>query len=153
MKRILLVSLALALAGCYRYTPPGPPTPRPAVSVAAPFARTWDAVIDHFAERNISIATIERASGIVVASPLQLRGGWEYLRTLADCGSSTSDGTYLPTRVSFNVRVRDNGAESLMRVNANFESVTSSVNIFPCTTKGVLESELEATIREAAEKR
>jgi hypothetical protein len=48
MRRFPL-ALALLLAGCFKYQPPAPPTPRDATLVSASMGRTWDAVIDMFA--------------------------------------------------------------------------------------------------------
>jgi hypothetical protein len=50
-----------------------PPVVREQTAVAASFGRTWDAVIDHFAERNISIRTMERSSGFIAAEPFRVR--------------------------------------------------------------------------------
>ncbi|MGH9897071.1 MAG: hypothetical protein ACREA0_34765, partial [bacterium] len=61
----------VASIGC-GYQPPAPPMPRDATEVTASFGRTWDAVIDEFADRNIPIRTIERASGLIATELLSI---------------------------------------------------------------------------------
>lgn len=66
----LLVGLAVALPACsVKYRTPAPAPVRTPATVNASFDRTWEAVVSYFADRNISIRTIEKASGIIVAEP------------------------------------------------------------------------------------
>src|SRR5689334_6312594 len=78
-----VVSLCLLFVCCSSYEPPPPPEPREATHVDASMGRTWDAVIDQFAARNIPIRTIERASGLIATDQLTVgREGYWW----ADCG-------------------------------------------------------------------
>jgi hypothetical protein len=60
--RVLVLS---ALAACAPpYQPPAPSGARAPTEVLTSFGRTWDGVIDVFAEENIPISTMERASRV-----------------------------------------------------------------------------------------
>lgn len=138
-----------AVTACYSYQPPGPPVPSAEQPVNASFGKTWDAVIDLFAEQNISIATIERASGLIVASPgyleRSLSGGAEY----ADCGKNNGLPV-LPTRVGYNVRVKGDSTKSMLRVNAVFVGQYTD-GTFQCSTRNVWETQVWARIAAKAE--
>lgn len=145
---VLAVGL-LAIAGCYQYQVPGPPVPSTEVPIRASFGRTWDAVIDLFSEQNISIATIERASGIIVATPGYLRGSIEETLSYADCGRIGPE-PYSATRVGYNIRVKGDSSRSTLRVNAVFQSVVLK-DTYECTTKNVWENRIAAQIQRKAE--
>lgn len=139
------------LSACYGYRPPAPPIPTTAQPVNASFGKTWDAVIDLFSEQNISIATIERASGLIVAAPTytgtSLSSGLEY----ADCGTM-SQIPILPNRVQYNVRVKGDSTTSTLRVNVVFLSVWEK-STYECNTKNVWEKNVWARIAARAEGR
>src|SRR3712207_1620493 len=88
--------------------PAPPPPPRPATEVAAPFGRTWDAVIDEFAAQNIPIRTMERASGFIATEQLSVpRSSEKY----ADCGTDVAV-PLVPHRATYNVLVRGDSTRS-----------------------------------------
>ena len=63
--RLKLATLSLALVvGC---TPPPIAPPLQAAGINAGFDKTWNAVVDILAERNIPVKTMDRASGFVSA--------------------------------------------------------------------------------------
>src|SRR5215475_14034464 len=95
-------------AACVTYTPPPPPTPREATQVNASLGQTWDAVIDEFADRNIPIRTIERASGLVATEQLTVPPS---ASGDADCGHFDSYPTRRPTHAIYNVLVRGDSAK------------------------------------------
>lgn len=157
MRRLLLAILP-ALAACLQYTPPAAPTPRSATVVAAPFARTWDAVIDVFAQQVITIETMERASGFIVASregiAWRTRTDSVAILRLADCGKGGSRmsnvvSAYLPTAAKYNVLVRPAGDSSTVQVTLKFVRVTPG-GASECTSTGRFESDFEARVRSAA---
>src|SRR2546425_5253439 len=75
----------LTMVGCA--TPPTTiATPRAATTVNAPFGRTWDAVIDVFADQNIPIATIDKTSGFIVADVQFVGASAKEAAEWADCG-------------------------------------------------------------------
>lgn len=139
------------LCACYGYRPPAPPIPTSEQPVNASFAKTWDAVIDLFSEQNISIATIERASGLIVAAPAytgtSLSNGLEY----ADCGT-INRLPILPNRVNYNVRVKGDSTRSTLRVNVVFLSLWDKAS-YECSTKNVWEKNVWARIAAKAEGR
>src|SRR2546429_5928198 len=94
-------AVLLVIAACY-----SPPTttaaPRSAMAVNASFDRTWTAVIDVFADRNVPIRTLDRTSGFVATD--ELRVGSEGA-DWADCGSGAG-GTIGPAHAGYNVRIR-----------------------------------------------
>lgn len=149
MRYILPAGLLALCTACYSYRPPAPPVPSTEIQVRASFARTWDAVIDLFAEQNISIATIERASGIIVATPGYLGEPFEKVVSYADCGSYAKI-PYVASRVGYNVRVKGDSSRSTLRVNAVFQSANARA-LDGCNTKNVWENKIGAMIQQRAE--
>jgi hypothetical protein len=141
-----LPALAMLLAGCLSYKTPAPPSPRDATQVNASMGRTWDAVIDLFAARNIPIRTIERVSGIIVTE--QLSVGPER-RSLADCGRMADD-TIRPNWGSYNVLVRGDSSSSSVKVNARW-TYTAEKQVLDCSTTHVWEQALESDVKSRAE--
>jgi hypothetical protein len=141
-----LPALAVLLAGCLSYKPPAPPSPRDATQVNASMGRTWDAVIDLFAARNIPIRTIERVSGIIVTE--QLSVGPER-RSWADCGRVAND-TMRPNWGSYNVLVRGDSSSSSVKVNARW-TYTGDKQVYDCSTTHLWEQALESDVKSRAE--
>ena len=145
--------LCITLAGCAPpYTPPSlVPVDRPATEVAASFGRTWDAVIDGFAARNIPIQTLERASGFIAAEPLQVS---DADTTMADCGRYEG-ATLLAGRAYYNVRVLGDSTRSSVRVTVRWTNLGPSgagLTQLPCVSTGSWESAFEGSIKERAER-
>jgi hypothetical protein len=134
--------IACAVPGCA--TMPPAQVERPVTSVSASFGRTWDAVIDAFAAKNIPIKTMERASGFISADAASVfpvdAAGW------ADCGKALGV-RFFANRASYNVTVRGDSTRSTVRVTA-----TWSANSTQCTSTGVWESERESDVRSRAER-
>lgn len=144
MYRTLALS-TLALAGCIT---PAPPAPAPvATPVAAPFDKTWASVIDVFAAQNLPIATIDKASGLLVAQPMSLTS--EQGRSWAACSKGIA-GSMAVNRVTFNVVVRPVSAGSTIQVNARWEYV-SGATMMACNSTGVWEARLQLRVKDAAE--
>ena len=149
LKACLLVCTVLT-AGCAAYqppTPPTPPTPHEATEVAASLGKTWDAVIDMFAARNIPIRTIERVSGIIATERLSVGDegkGW------ADCGQD--NGTTLsPNFAIYNVLVRGDSESSRVQATVRWTLAASASSAIECSTSHVWERELEAAAKGRAE--
>jgi hypothetical protein len=135
--------------------------------VAASQARTWDAVIDLFAERNIPIRTMERASGFIATEQLSVNAE-EGLRW-ADCGKAKwpfggkrrdKEGKEVdysriaPDQAIYNVLVRGDSAESRVKVTVLWQYAgINGRRAVECSTKGVWEWEMESTIQQRAETR
>jgi len=145
--------LCIAVAGCAPpYSPPSLlPVERPATGVDASFGRTWDAVIDGFAARNIPIQTLERASGFIAAEPLQVS---DADTTMADCGRYEG-ATLLAGRAYYNVRVLGDSTRSSVRVTVRWTNLGPSgagLTQLPCVSTGSWESAFEGAIKERAER-
>src|SRR4051812_6378112 len=98
--RFVIVVTLLASAACQ----PVPPTPmgeRTGTEIAASFGRTWDATIDAFAEQGISIATLDRASGLIVPAQKSYAPGRDKIdaQRYADCGKNAFGITNEPAVV------------------------------------------------------
>jgi hypothetical protein len=143
---------ALLLVGC-SFTPPAPPAPRSSMSVNASFGKTWDAVIDVFAQRNIPIRTLERASGFVAAEVASVeRVQLDQEHPWADCGRPARGFPMQPTTAFYNVRVKGDSMRSTVQVTVNWNHIVKvGAQPQPCSTKGVWESETETDIKARAE--
>jgi hypothetical protein len=145
------VSLAV-LSGCtYSYTPPSPAAPRQPTQVSASEGKTWDAVIELFAERTIPIRTMERASGFIATEVLLVN---DPDRRYADCGSRAA-GYVVPEadKASYNVLVRGDSTASTVRVTARFIARGDPIDDAACSTTGRWEEEMEGDIKAVAEGR
>jgi hypothetical protein len=84
----LLISSVVVLAGgCSRlkWELPSPEAePREPMRVAAGFNETWYAVMNDFANRALSIETLDRTSGFISTGTLRVGAGFE---NAADCGT------------------------------------------------------------------
>jgi hypothetical protein len=117
------------------------------MEVAASVGRTWDAVIDLFADRNIPIATMERVSGFIATQTLSVgREGTEW----ADCGSFKST-PIVPDHVVYNVRVLGDSSQSTVRVTTRWTQGSKSELPSDCPSKGVWETDFEKAVKARAE--
>lgn len=151
MYRFLAFFLVAGVVGCLP-VPPAPPAPHAPMAVQASFGRTWDATIDVFAERNIPIKNVDRASGLIVAENQKVgQGGQEF----ADCGSSPMAIPFLPTDAAWNILVRGDSTQSTVRASVRFLAITTGTGAttVECSSKGVWETQLEQRIKTSAEAR
>lgn len=140
--------LILAAVACAPQ-PPAQPVAVAATPVGAPFAATWDAVIDVLASQNIPIATMERASGFVATAPLFVGPSG---KNWADCGY-TGVVHLSPDRATYNVRVRETGDSSTVQATVTF-TTGSGIGydlMRACSTTGIWEQQFAAAVRAAAE--
>ncbi len=168
-RRARLAIAAATLTGCLPgYVAPAPAPVRAETRVAAPFDSTWSAVVGYFAERNIEIKTIEKASGIIVAETaradnlknrellLSPKGRPMYENgarmvgpaRFAECG--TLGRVQLdPVTAAYNVRVTGDGTSAAFRVNARFSTrvtVQGVPTLTECASVGAWENDMEATL-------
>jgi hypothetical protein len=144
-------TLALpVLAACIVYQPPATTAAtRAPTEIAASFGRTWDAVIDEFAEMNIPIQTLERASGFIAAEPLALGTADT---TWADCGTALD--RIPPSRAYYNVRVLGDSTHSSARVTVRWTAAGAGQGapmVVECSTTGTWEAAFEQAIKANAE--
>lgn len=150
MKRIICA--ALLTVGCAAPVPPAAPVPRTGTVVAASFDKTWGAVIDVFASKNIPIRTIDKASGFIATEGLSVGAegsAW------ADCGSRMGVAQR-PTQATYNVRVKGDASRSTVQMNViwrNIYPASMAAASYDCSTKGVWESAAESDVKQRAESR
>jgi hypothetical protein len=141
-----VASALIALTGC-GYQAPALPTPRDATEITASFGRTWDAVIDEFADRNIPIRTIERASGLIASELLTISHD---ARGEADCGELNGRAVY-PTHAIYNVLVRGDSSRATVKATMRWVRVSGNESV-TCSTLHRWESGLEDLVKRRAER-
>lgn len=151
------VPLALVLGVACVPQAPAAPTPHNAVEVSASFGKTWDALIDQFADRNIPIKTIERASGLIATDPLRVG---ESLLDAADCGKDWTGTKVYPTNVVYNALVRGDSSHSTIRITARWSRIGASREMGThgdvneeCSSRAAWETEIENAVKTVAESR
>jgi hypothetical protein len=144
----LALTFGLLTFGCVGTAPVISETPRPPLEVQAPFAKTWDAVIERFADRLIPITTIDRSSGFIAAGTLRTPS---YADAWADCGRDPQRVPYVPASVTYNVLVRGDSMTSTVRVTALW--LPPSTAQFRCVSTGVWEGQFERDVAARAEGR
>lgn len=170
------LALLLPLMACVTYVPPTPAALRAGTPIAASRDSTWEAVVSYFAERNIPIRTIEKASGIIVAELLTFNltnrepvrdaksgkvrrdpGGDPLMgeAIYADCGRFSYQRLN-PTTATFNVRVTGGATRSTVQVNMLYKHATlatarAAPTVYDCASTGKFESDLEQQVRMRAE--
>lgn len=159
----LMLALPLAAACTTQLIPPAAPQPREARVIMAPVDSVWNAVIDYFTRAVISIETIDRSSGFIVASraliPAETKADSAAAALLADCGrypkgSIEENILVLPTSAKYNVVVRSRGpTASTLLVTAKFIGTHRERPAYDCTSKGLFETTVETVVEAAATRR
>lgn len=155
MKRSAFVVLSLSLVACVPPVAPAALVIRAPTAVNASFGRAWDATIDAFASRGISIETLDRSSGLIVPAGRTYAPGATAHEALlyADCGKSMFGVETLPGSVKYNVVVRGDSTSSTVLVRAFYQSYAARGDVATeCTSRGKFEAEAEANIKSAAER-
>jgi hypothetical protein len=112
--------------------------------VNASVGRTWDAVIEYFAEHSVPIRTIDRASGIIVTDPMRVNE--DDAMKWADCGEDLL-GYRVATQGAYNALVRGDSTTATIKITALWKTAKG----MECFSKDVYERELETSIRTRAE--
>lgn len=148
--RYLSAALLLLATGCMKPLPPATPEPaRAPMRIGTSFGRAWDAVIDAFADRGISVETLDRSSGLIVpAGRTYVAKQYADAIKYADCGYAMKAQPYAPSSVKYNVVVRGDSSASTVQVRAFYESTLSP---FHCVSTGLYELGAEMAIKERAE--
>lgn len=125
------------------------------MTVNAPFAKTWEAAVDVFAERNISIKTLDRASGLIVAEAVKVGSRNS---NLADCGKDAMGIAQYPTDATWNLLIRGDSLRSTVKANVRFirvgmsrAALSTETVTEECSTRGVWETEFEQQLKVSAE--
>jgi hypothetical protein len=150
LERIAVAALILQQGGSCASAPPAAPAQRQPTQVSASFGKTWDAVIDYFAENTVSIRSMDRASGFVAAEPVTS----EISPELADCGS-TLGTPFTANAATYNVLVRGDRTTAKVKATIRFVRVTSGTygSTIDCSSTGRWESRLEDRVKAQAEGR
>jgi len=139
------VGAAIALCSAACAVAPAPAPQRAATPINASAGKTWDAVVDIFAERNIPIRNMERASGFIATEPMDV--GLQDGEKWADCGGDIAV-RFGATRAAYNVLVRGDSTNATVRVTVLWSRPNATNG---CTTRGVWEPEFEALVKSRAE--
>jgi hypothetical protein len=108
----------------------------------ASYDKTWEALIDLFAERQWPIVTIAKDSGIITTDWLKLTKEDD---SYADCGRGAPLADDFGLAVRFNVRLKSDGASSTVTVNAGFRRARSSGTV-DCYSTGAVEALIHGEI-------
>ena len=159
LSRCALVPLAGLSLACVQPGPilaPPPAPAREAKAVGASFGRTWNAVIERFAEDNIPIRTLKRASGFIATEPMTVSALMNAEADWADCGTAPFIGRLYPTAASYSTLVRGDGARSTVTASVRWTTAVGSedyASTRECTTTGNWEAAVEEGIAARAEGR
>lgn len=152
MRTALLGVAVLTFAACT----PAHTAPTPALAatpVHASFAKTWNAVVDILAARNIPVKTMDRASGFVTAELTGVAPG-DIGKYADGCGGfwdSMANGGNDPAGTArYNVLVRGDSANSTVKVTARFTELLNGMTK-NCPSKGVFETPFQQAVKARAE--
>ena len=112
MKRAIILTMAVAVLACG-----APAVKHDFVNhrlLASDFQKTWNAVIDFFAENNVPIKTIDKSSGLIYAEHQIFPETW------IDCGQPSAYEGFSDYTGNFNVLVRGVDDSIQVRVTATF---------------------------------
>lgn len=151
MKALPMVLTAVIFASACASAPIAPPL-QPA-GISAEFGKTWNAVVDILAERNIPIKTIDRSSGFVSAELATV--DVESLSKLANCGSFLSgvlEGSATASAIArYNILVRGDSTKSTVKVTARF--IRGGDTPKDCPSNNVFEEQFQSEVKARAEGR
>jgi hypothetical protein len=153
MKKFFVLA-AISCLGISCATAPAPRQITNSFPVNAPFEATWTAVIESFAEMNLPIMNMEKASGLITTDWISFGGNNQWVR-YCDCGKLGLNEERA-RRGKFNVFVKKaDDASCEMKINAVFEVVVASAlarnapeSIKTCVSTGNFEAEICKNIME-----
>jgi uncharacterized lipoprotein len=118
-----------------------------ATRVDGDFERTWDAVIEVFAERNWFIQNLEKDSGLIATDWMSLDLHSPY----ADCGTP-GFVTIMGRSIRFNVLLREDGNATSVTVNVavvEMQSNSYGLQRVDCTSTGRVERLIHDQVKRA----
>lgn len=149
--RKIVIALSVVAIGCGG-TPQTAVAPQ-AAPIQASREKTWNAVIDVLAERNISVKTLDKASGFVSAEGAVVSSS--DIAQLTTCGGfmeAMADMNGAHNGVArYNILVRGDSAASSVKVTAQFTKGTGGGNAKNCDSNGKFEAGLQSAIKSHAE--
>jgi hypothetical protein len=148
MKKLTLILAILVFSSCAT-VPPGIFTFESSKMYNKNFDVVWEKIIALFAEKNISIKTLEKSSGIVVAEDTsvpfnRVPGSTKIESNFCDCGAPGGFNYYRELQGRFNVFVRKVGTEQTsVQINTTYRASVFQGQAFirwlDCNSKGFLE--------------
>jgi len=111
----------------------------------------WNAVIDIFADQNIPIRTIDRASGFIATDELRVADDERTARGWADCGID-SFGAIPAGHATYNVVVRGDSITSTVKATVRWSGIANNTRPVECVSRGRWEQNFEESVRERAER-
>lgn len=147
MKRLMALGLALALSGCMASLPVQREIVRQVTIPSTSFDQVWNAALDIFAQRNWTVANLDKSSGFLNSDWLNVAPATGFF----DCGKPGM-ATYSGFRGRFNILVRqpDPTAGIQLTVNSTFQATSTFMDSsaqFDCVSTGVLERQIHETIQ------
>jgi uncharacterized lipoprotein len=144
VKRIFLVGLVcLVLAACA--TAPMPRQIQNSFPIDQPFEKVWQAVIETFAELNLPIMNMEKASGLITTDWISFRGQKDEAG-YCSCGKAGFPFSEVERKGKFNVYVKKiEEASCEIKVNSSFEATAAyqdAIKSISCISTGNLEKEI-----------
>ena len=141
--RSLVLFFLFVFVGCA--TPPKLHTFEDSAVFSAPYDDVWSAVIETFADLNLPIDNMEKASGLITTDWISFTGtGKDY----CDCGGA-GISTVLSTEGRFNVFVRDEESSVRVKVNTTYRETRvfgDARSTVDCTSTGGLEARIHAEV-------
>ena len=141
----------LMLAACA--SAPAPRQIQNSFPIDQPFEKVWQAVIETFAELNLPIMNMEKASGLITTDWIDFRGQKDETG-YCSCGKAGFPFSEIERKGKFNVYVKKMGEASCeIRVNSSFEATAAyqdAIKRISCISTGNLEKEIYDRVLEKA---
>jgi uncharacterized lipoprotein len=149
MKKLFALTVIAYLVGACAVRP----VPRQIVNSLAiekAFDSTWSAVIETFAELNLPIMNVEKASGLITTDWISFKSQNDETGYCA-CGTAHFPLSEVDRRGKINVFIIVTNNSVEMKVNAVFEKISQYKEIVentPCVSTGKLEAEIRKRVSE-----
>ena len=146
-----LVVVGVSCMGPIRVPPPTPRTIQSSFPIARPFDAVWQATTEVFAELNLPILNVEKASGLITTDWISFRGQSNEAG-YCDCGQTRFPLGEVDRQGRFNVYVKRIGEDACeLMVNSVFEKVARYQEVVErtaCVSTGNLEATMHQRVME-----
>lgn len=139
MKYIVLAFL-IVLVGCQSYKPPKEYDVVKTKEFRKGYDEVWGSVIAYFAENNIPIENLEKASGFIKAKPTT---NYSINELYFDCGETTSRAKVNEMDITYNITVaKGNTTKVTINVFTELRGLNIKYYDVYCNSTGVFENEI-----------
>jgi hypothetical protein len=138
-----MVALLASAGGPKRHTV------QSSMTITEPYATTWAALLELFAEKKWAIRNMNEKAGLLTTDWLDLG---EEAERYADCGKATLIQRSR-TQVEFEIRVRATATGTDVNVGAAFRREASAGGFTNCTSRGSVETAIQNDVAVRANKR